>query len=90
MVAKDVLEYVIFEKHLSNVYGLWRLHSKIIPDWAPAREPGLLTFRVQPEPLKKESKSDDKTDSEVPAVAVEEEEEKESIYDRFGRLIGRK
>ena len=87
-----MLEYVIFEKHLSNVYGLWRLHSKIIPDWAPAREPGLLTFRVQPEPPKKESKSEDKTESEdkVPAVAAEEEEEKESIYDRFGRLIGRK
>ena len=36
-IAKDVLEYCVFEKHLSNVYGVWRLHSKIIPDWMPRR-----------------------------------------------------
>ena len=36
-VAKDVLEYCVFEKHLSNVYGTWRLHGKIIPDWMPKR-----------------------------------------------------
>jgi hypothetical protein len=36
-VAKDVLEYCVFEKHLSNVYGTWRLHAKIIPDWMPRR-----------------------------------------------------
>ena len=36
-IAKDVLEYCVFEKHLSNVYGVWRLHSKIIPDWMPKR-----------------------------------------------------
>lgn len=32
VLAKDVLEYVVFEKHLSNEYGLWRLHAKIIPE----------------------------------------------------------
>ncbi len=36
-VAKDVLEYVVFEKHLANVYGSWRLHAKIIPDWMEAK-----------------------------------------------------
>ena len=36
-VAKDVLEYCVFEKHLSNLYGVWRLHTKIIPDWMPRR-----------------------------------------------------
>merc|ERR1712114_152026 len=45
-VAKDVLEYAVFEKHLANIYGTWRLHAKIIPDWMPAREPGRLTYRV--------------------------------------------
>lgn len=34
-VAKDVLEYVVFEKHLSSFYGTWRIHHKIIPDWLP-------------------------------------------------------
>ncbi|XP_064471916.1 large ribosomal subunit protein mL45-like [Ornithodoros turicata] len=43
-MAKDVLEYVVFEKHLANVYGTWRIHAKIIPDWMPPREPVLKTY----------------------------------------------
>lgn len=38
-IAKDVLEYVVFEKHIVNEYGTWRLHAKIIPEWMPSREP---------------------------------------------------
>ncbi|KAL3205125.1 hypothetical protein MRX96_040881 [Rhipicephalus microplus] len=51
-IIKDVLEYVVFEKHISNVYGTWRLHSKIIPDWQPPKEPMRKTFvkpKEQPE-----------------------------------------
>ncbi|XP_017775199.1 PREDICTED: probable 39S ribosomal protein L45, mitochondrial [Nicrophorus vespilloides] len=44
IIAKDVLEYVVFEKHLANEYGLWRVHDKIIPDWMPPKEPTSLTF----------------------------------------------
>merc|ERR1711915_588954 len=55
-VAKDVLEYVVFEKHLANIYAQWRLHSKIIPDWLPAKEPGKLTYRVYPEKPKEAKK----------------------------------
>nr|SVE84505.1 EOG090X0DDP [Daphnia pulex] len=47
VVAKDVLEYVVFEKHLANVYGLWRIHEKIIPDWMPEREAGKKTYIKQ-------------------------------------------
>merc|ERR1740131_759496 len=83
-VAKDALEYVVFEKHLANIYGTWRLHSKIIPDWAPSREPGKLTFRVQPEPPKKEAKTEQSEEKDNEVAPVEESEEKESIYDRFG------
>ena len=90
VVAKDVLEYVVFEKHLANIYGIWRLHSKIIPDWAPSREPGKLTFRVQPEPPKKEAKTEQSEEKDNEVAPVEESEENESIYDRFGRFIGRK
>lgn len=52
IIAKDVLEYVVFEKHLSNEYGTWRLHDKIIPDWLPPREPSSRTYvrAVEPEP----------------------------------------
>ncbi|KAL1501797.1 hypothetical protein ABEB36_007056 [Hypothenemus hampei] len=51
ILAKDVLEYVVFEKHLSNQYGVWRIHDKIIPTWLPPREPLRRTFRkiVEPE-----------------------------------------
>ncbi|XP_053969441.1 probable 39S ribosomal protein L45, mitochondrial [Anastrepha ludens] len=46
IVAKDVLEYVVFEKHISNEYGQWRLHDKIIPDWLPPKEPAPITYQV--------------------------------------------
>lgn len=36
---KDVLEYLVIERHLTNPYGLWRLHGKIVPSWAPAKDP---------------------------------------------------
>ncbi|XP_023014765.2 mitochondrial ribosomal protein L45 [Leptinotarsa decemlineata] len=49
IIAKDVLEYVVFEKHLSNQYGTWRVHGKIIPDWLPPREPSAITFKKQAE-----------------------------------------
>lgn len=35
---RDVLEYVVMEKHIANEYGQWRVHGKIIPDWMPARD----------------------------------------------------
>ncbi|XP_072483224.1 large ribosomal subunit protein mL45-like [Notamacropus eugenii] len=38
-VPKDVLEYVVFERHLTNPYGAWRMHGKIVPAWAPSKEP---------------------------------------------------
>jgi len=82
-VAKDVLEYVVFEKHLSNTYGTWRLHAKIIPDWMPAREPGRLTYKVPKDYQEKE-----KQDKEI--LEEEEETEEEGILDRFGRMIRKK
>lgn len=49
-LSKDVLEYVVFEKHLANEYGTWRLHAKIIPDWVPSRQPSMRTFRADNSP----------------------------------------
>merc|ERR1740128_689382 len=84
VVAKDVLEYVVFEKHLSNIYGMWRLHSKIVPDWLPAREPGRLTFKIPKEEPKKEKEA--KTAAkEVVSEEQEEEPQRETLMDRFGR-----
>lgn len=36
---KDVLEYLVIERHLVNPYSRWRLHGKIVPSWAPAKDP---------------------------------------------------
>ncbi|KAK2727189.1 large ribosomal subunit protein mL45-like [Artemia franciscana] len=44
ITVKDVLEYVVFEKHLSNQYGVWRVHDKIIPNWMPPKEPTYRTY----------------------------------------------
>ncbi|KFD49931.1 hypothetical protein M514_09145 [Trichuris suis] len=43
-VARNVLEYVVFEKHMSNVYGEWRIHGKIRPPWTPHRECVIATY----------------------------------------------
>lgn len=45
-LPKDVLEYVVFEKHLSNKYGKWRIHDKIIPSWMPPKEPSRKTHII--------------------------------------------
>ncbi|XP_063594457.1 large ribosomal subunit protein mL45-like [Penaeus indicus] len=65
VVAKDVLEYVVFEKHVANTYGVWRVHDKIIPDWMPPRQPSYKTYKV-------EEQSAEGTDVAV----MEEKEEK--------------
>ncbi|XP_038077541.1 39S ribosomal protein L45, mitochondrial-like isoform X1 [Patiria miniata] len=46
-IPKDVLDYVVFEKHLSGLYGSWRIHGKIIPDWASSLEPVIQTMIMQ-------------------------------------------
>lgn len=83
VVARDVLEYVVFEKHIANTYGLWRIHDKIIPDWMPPRQPIRKTYRVQEveeeeeeqHPPNKEEPPEDtitesQTEKEKPVVAV--------------------
>jgi len=44
-LAKDCLEYVVFEKHVADEYGCWRMHGKILPDWLPGQQPVLRTIR---------------------------------------------
>ena len=50
-VAKDVLEYIVFERMLAYEYGKWRIHGKIIPDWQAPREPSILTTRKYMPPV---------------------------------------
>ncbi|XP_076762104.1 mitochondrial ribosomal protein L45 [Xylocopa sonorina] len=65
-VKKDVLDYVVFEKHLSNTYGTWRVHGKIIPDWMEPEEISSRTY-IMPKEEKEEEPSP--TSSSVESVA---------------------
>ncbi|XP_075702666.1 large ribosomal subunit protein mL45 [Rhinoderma darwinii] len=49
---RDVLEYLVFERHLVNPYGSWRLHGKIVPSWAPPKEPIVKTVMLPGPALK--------------------------------------
>uniref|UniRef100_A0A1W7RFM9 Large ribosomal subunit protein mL45 n=1 Tax=Agkistrodon contortrix contortrix TaxID=8713 RepID=A0A1W7RFM9_AGKCO len=45
-IPKDVLEYVVFERHLLHKTGQWRLHDKIVPSWAPPKDPLTKTVMI--------------------------------------------
>ncbi|KAI7795014.1 39S ribosomal protein L45, mitochondrial [Triplophysa rosa] len=51
---RDVLEYLVLERHLVNPYGLWRLHGKIVPAWAPPKDPIIKTVMIPGPKLKPE------------------------------------
>lgn len=55
ILAKDVLEYVVFEKNISKLYGEWRIHDKIIPPWTEPKPPSPITYRV----IEREDADDD-------------------------------
>jgi len=76
-VIKDVLEYVVFENQLSNIYGKWRIHGKIIPDWMPKREPIRHTF-VKPDIPKPPSSKSTK--------ATSKSEENDKKYEKDEKL----
>lgn len=73
-IAKDVLEYVVFENNISNTYGVWRLHAKIIPEWAPPKEPSLITYRVNEEENQPESQ-----EAAIESVQVPKEGDKPQL-----------
>ena len=93
IVAKDTLEYVVFEKHLSNVYGKWRIHGKIVPDWVEEKPVGKNTYVIL-EDQDKENKEEyvDKqqvTRDEHDESGKESENQEGSIFDRFGKAIAK-
>lgn len=87
VVAKDTLEYVVFEKHLSNVYGKWRLHAKIIPEWVGEKPASPLTYVVSPEGKEEEVTAEEDPKDEPEAETGEQEST--VIYDRFGKAIAK-
>lgn len=72
ILAKDVLEYVVFEKNITNLYGVWRLHHKIIPDWMEPRQPAYKTQRlIEEAPSEEDNKTPTSQEQAIEAVQVE-------------------
>ncbi|XP_059151209.1 large ribosomal subunit protein mL45-like [Physella acuta] len=46
LTPKSVLEYVVMEKWISDTYGQWRIHGKIIPEWMTPRDNLIRTYKV--------------------------------------------
>lgn len=62
---KDVLEYLVLERHVVNPYGCWRLHGKIVPAWAPPKDPIVKTVLI-PGPVLMSGEEFDPLSVEVP------------------------
>ncbi|XP_072516520.1 large ribosomal subunit protein mL45 [Salminus brasiliensis] len=62
---RDVLEYLVMERHLVNPYGCWRLHGKIVPAWAPPKDPIIKTVMI-PGPKLKPHEEFESLNYEVP------------------------
>lgn len=69
-VRKDVLDYIVFEKHISNVYGTWRIHGKIIPNWLTPKEISTSTY-ILPKKNEEPSSSDSVVESAAQVIPPE-------------------
>jgi len=65
LVPRDVLEYVVYEKHLADLYGRWRLHGKI-PLQSSQKQPVLKTFKLTEDKELYEGVDDVKLDRIIP------------------------
>ncbi|GFS50993.1 probable 39S ribosomal protein L45, mitochondrial [Trichonephila inaurata madagascariensis] len=75
--VKDVLEYVVLEKHLTLPHSTWKIHGKIIPDWMPPKESIKKTYYLPdidkefPEPPEKSlQEGDSSKESQVTAQST--------------------
>lgn len=73
-LKRTVLEFVVFEKRVSDTYGAWRMHGKIEPDFCEAKPPVHKTFRV---PEHEEISEEDIEKMAAEDVVDKEEDEKE-------------
>uniref|UniRef100_A0A1I8A289 Large ribosomal subunit protein mL45 n=1 Tax=Steinernema glaseri TaxID=37863 RepID=A0A1I8A289_9BILA len=45
--VRDCVEYVVFENHIANIDGMWRLHDKVYPKWVKTKTPAAQTRMLQ-------------------------------------------
>lgn len=72
ILRKDVLDYVVFEKHLSSMYGTWRVHAKIVPNWM---SPGEIAAKTYILPKDDSSTEESNKESDIETVLPEKLEE---------------
>lgn len=77
ILAKDVLEYVVMEKNISNLYGEWRMHDKIIPPWAEPKQPSPTTYRFI-------EREDDDDEPQQPNQKIDQEQAIEAVQIESG------
>nr|XP_002125945.1 39S ribosomal protein L45, mitochondrial-like [Ciona intestinalis] len=66
--ARNVLEFVVFERHISHPYGCWRIHGKISSD------------SYQKEPMRKTVAFMKQKPQRIESLEWHEQEEKENHY----------
>merc|ERR1739838_1281255 len=76
-LKRTVLEFVVFEKRVSDTYGAWRMHGKIEPDFCEAKPPVHKTFRV-PE-------HEEISEKDIEKMAAQDVVDKEEEVERRGR-----
>ena len=64
---RDVLEYIVFEKHVAEIYGVWRMHDKIRAKGHVGPGDAVITTMKKPKPVSVSEKPE-------PKKKVEEEE----------------
>ena len=88
-VAKDVIEFVVFEKHIVEDTSKWRMHVKIIPEWLRTQksQDGFLTHILD----KKDLEESEKSAVEVKETEDDDKEEDDGgVINRHGKKLQRK
>jgi large subunit ribosomal protein L45 len=77
-LPKDVLEYVVFERYLTNFYSSWRMHEKIEPVWLPPKQEILRSY-VMPKLFKIDEMLDAPESKFKKDEAIEETEQPKTL-----------
>ena len=64
-VPKDTIDFIVFEKHVSDTEGRWRLHAKLKPDWLSNSQSAILA-----KTMVIKSQEEKETDSQLTEVAT--------------------
>lgn len=64
-LPKSCIEYVVFEKWVSDTYGTWRIHAKITPPDAQSSHRLIKTYRIPNETLDPAEDENEVKDTEV-------------------------